>query len=106
MSERRRIFRSTSRARRREVWAKAKAFYASKGGVCTRAEVQEYFKTDFAVIGMIAASVLAQLAWYFIKKWLDKKLAPQDVGDYSDSEDVDFEPEDDDESEGGDDGES
>lgn len=76
MAEDRRKLRKKFRGR---VWAKAREYYASKGGKCSKEETEEYIKTDFAIIGMIAASILAQLAWYFIKKWLDAKLEPQDV---------------------------
>jgi hypothetical protein len=73
------------REERRKIRSKALALY--RDGVVTKSQVEEH-KTEFAVIGMIAASIAAQLAWYFIKRWLDKKLAPHEVPD-------DYQPDDD-----------
>lgn len=74
------MFGRLSRKRRKEVRAETRKFFIARGSNVTESEVEEHIKTEFAgILGMVLISVAAQLAWYFIKRWLDKKLNPQDV---------------------------
>jgi hypothetical protein len=74
------MFGRLPRKRRKEVRSETRKFFIARGVNVTEAQVEKHIKTEFAgILGMVMIGLATQLAWYFIKKWIDKKLKPEDV---------------------------